>query len=123
MDLKDAERIWMSKAEAFAYVQRVFPRLTTGQHDPAVLADCLLDSGIQATGGCGRGSPRSRRVGVGGTMTSIERATAPRWPDPRAWAGKGRRSIGSLVAFALAEQAWVLFERRCAIAMPGPRTS
>jgi hypothetical protein len=28
MDLKDPERIWMSKAEALAYVQRVFPTLT-----------------------------------------------------------------------------------------------
>ena len=28
MDLKDPERIWMSKTEALAYVQRVFPTLT-----------------------------------------------------------------------------------------------
>lgn len=55
----------MSKAEALAYVQRVFPTLTTGQHDAA---GSPIASSIRASRPRADAAEDPRDLGVSGSV-------------------------------------------------------
>ena len=74
----------------------------------------------QGGSGAAHGQPWPLFGTPGTVQTSVRDDGLAEFP-----AGGSLIRIGNyfMAAFAFAEHGWVLFERRCAIAMPGPRTS